>query len=60
MDMRQFVGEIDKKRNNMGFPRANIVDAGDVRIATYERGAKDAPPVLLIHGWPEIAYSWKH
>jgi len=44
----------------MGFPRANIVDAGEVRIATYERGAKNAPPVLLIHGWPEIAYSWKH
>lgn len=44
----------------MGFPRANIVDAGEVRIATYECGAKDAPPVLLVHGWPEIAYSWKH
>lgn len=48
----------------MGFPKANIVDAGEVRIATYERGVphamKDAPPVLLIHGWPEIAYSWKH
>lgn len=43
----------------MGFPSANIVDAGEVRIATYERGRKDAPAVLLIHGWPEIAYSWK-
>ena len=44
----------------MGFPKPNIVDLGDVRIATYERGRKDAPPVLLIHGWPEMAYSWKH
>ena len=44
----------------MSFPRANIIDAGDVKIAIYERGAETAPPVLLIHGWPEIAYSWKH
>jgi len=44
----------------MGFPRVNVIDAGEVRIATYERGDKDAPPVLLIHGWPEIAYSWKN
>jgi pimeloyl-ACP methyl ester carboxylesterase len=44
----------------MGFPKAKIIDLGDVKIATYERGDKDAPPLLLIHGWPEMAYSWKH
>ena len=44
----------------MGFPKAKIVDLGDVKIATYSAGADDAPPLLLIHGWPEMAYSWKH
>ena len=44
----------------MGFPKAKIIDVGAVKIATYERGATDAPPVLFLHGWPEIAYSWKH
>jgi len=44
----------------MGFPKAKIIDAGAVNIATYERGAANAPPVLFLHGWPEIAYSWKH
>ncbi len=44
----------------MGFPNARIIDAGEVKIAIYERGAANAPPVLLLHGWPEIAYSWKH
>ncbi|MBL4852605.1 MAG: alpha/beta hydrolase [Robiginitomaculum sp.] len=44
----------------MGFPKARIIDAGEVKIAVYERGAADGPPVLLLHGWPEMAYSWKH
>ena len=27
----------------------------------YEAGPKsDAPPVVLCHGWPEIAFSWRH
>jgi microsomal epoxide hydrolase/non-specific protein-tyrosine kinase len=45
-----------------GFPEPVFVDIGGVRLATYEAGAEnlDAPPVVLVHGWPEIAYSWKN
>ncbi len=42
------------------FPDPVFVEAGGVQLATYEAGAKDGPPVILVHGWPEIAYSWKH
>jgi microsomal epoxide hydrolase/non-specific protein-tyrosine kinase len=44
------------------FPAPNFVDAGGVRLAIYQRGAENpgAPPVVLVHGWPEIAYSWKN
>ncbi len=31
---------------------------GDVELAVYEAG--DGPPVLLLHGFPELAYSWRH
>ncbi|MEE2691488.1 MAG: alpha/beta hydrolase [Pseudomonadota bacterium] len=41
-----------------GFPDKRIVDAGGTRLAVYEAG--EGPPVLLVHGWPEIAYSWKN
>jgi len=44
------------------FPDAQIVDAGGVNLAAYEWSLdhhRDTPPVILIHGWPEIAYSWK-
>lgn len=40
------------------FPSPRIVDAKGVRLAVYERGA--GFPVVLVHGWPEIAYSWKN
>ncbi|MCB2114642.1 MAG: alpha/beta hydrolase [Parvularculaceae bacterium] len=41
-----------------GFPDPQFVDAGAVRLAAYQAG--DGPPVILVHGWPEIAYSWKY
>ncbi|MEM8770389.1 MAG: alpha/beta hydrolase [Pseudomonadota bacterium] len=45
------------------FPDPEFIDAGGVRLAIYEingdpEGAR--PPVILVHGWPEIAYSWKN
>jgi microsomal epoxide hydrolase/non-specific protein-tyrosine kinase len=43
----------------MEFPEPKIVNAGAVRLAIYEAGSADAFPVILVHGWPEIAYSWK-
>lgn len=40
------------------FPQPRFIDAGGVRLAAYERG--EGLPVILVHGWPEIAYSWKN
>ena len=32
-----------------------------VELAYWEVGApRGAPPVMLCHGWPEIAFSWRH
>ena len=45
------------------FPERQFVSAGDVRFAAYEADGDPArirPPIILIHGWPEIAYSWKN
>ncbi len=39
---------------------ANNSSSGDVRFALYEAGPEDGPPLMLCHGWPELAYSWKH
>jgi pimeloyl-ACP methyl ester carboxylesterase len=40
------------------WPEARIVDAGEIRMAVHELG--EGPPVLLIHGFPELAFSWRY
>lgn len=34
------------------------IDNAGLKLAVYTAGPDDGPPILLIHGWPEIAYSW--
>lgn len=36
-----------------------FVDAGGVRLHVAEAGDPSAPPVLLIHGWPEHWWMWR-
>ncbi len=38
------------------------LDLPDLRMAIFEAGEAraDCPSVVLCHGWPEIAYSWRH
>ncbi|MBA3654999.1 MAG: alpha/beta hydrolase [Actinobacteria bacterium] len=33
---------------------------GDIELQVEEAGDKDAPAVVFSHGWPELAYSWRH
>lgn len=43
------------------FPAPHFVDSAGVRLAVYEAGPREsaAPPIVLVHGFPEIAYSWR-
>lgn len=44
----------------LDFDRPQWVDSQGCRLATYVGGAADGPDILLVHGWPELAYSWKN
>jgi pimeloyl-ACP methyl ester carboxylesterase len=35
-----------------------LVDNGDVRLRVEVTG--NGPTILCVHGWPELAYSWRH
>ncbi|MFM0737618.1 alpha/beta fold hydrolase [Paraburkholderia xenovorans] len=35
------------------------VEAGDVRLAVYVSGPRDAQPVVLVHGYPDSAAVWE-
>jgi pimeloyl-ACP methyl ester carboxylesterase len=37
---------------------SHYVDTGDVRLHAVIGG--DGPPLLLVHGWPETWYAWRH
>ncbi len=39
------------------FPEPRHVAANGIRLAVYEAGS--GPPVVLLHGFPELAYSWR-
>jgi pimeloyl-ACP methyl ester carboxylesterase len=42
-------------------PPLQFARTNGIRMGFYEAGPKtDAPPVILCHGWPEIAFSWRH
>lgn len=42
----------------MDFTTPRFISSDGFRIATYSEGPKDRPLLILIHGWPELAYSW--
>ena len=39
------------------FPEPRFADINGIRIALYEQG--DGPAVILLHGFPELAFSWR-
>lgn len=41
-------------------PTERLVDTNGVRLRVLEAGERGAPVVLLAHGFPELAYSWRH
>ena len=40
------------------FPDPQLVDTNGIQLAVYEQGS--GPAVILLHGFPELAYSWRH
>ncbi|MBI2826513.1 MAG: alpha/beta hydrolase [Planctomycetia bacterium] len=42
----------------VAWPKPRYVQTGGIRLAVYEQGT--GLPVVLCHGFPELAYSWRH
>ncbi len=41
-------------------PPVKFVDTNGVRLAYYEVGPREGVPVIFCHGFPELAFSWRH
>ncbi len=44
----------------VAFPEPTMIKTNGIDMAVYEAGPKDGLPVVLCHGFPELAYSWRH
>lgn len=43
------------------FPEPTLVSVNGVELEVFEAGRENAgKPIVLCHGWPEHAYSWRH
>lgn len=47
--------------NSSDFPKPTIVPVNGVELEVFEAGrVNKGKPIVLCHGWPEHAYSWRH
>jgi pimeloyl-ACP methyl ester carboxylesterase len=44
----------------IAFPAPRMIKTNGIDMAVYEAGPKDGFPVVLCHGFPELAYSWRY
>ena len=43
------------------FPEPTLVPVKDVELEVFEAGQEHVGnPIVLCHGWPEHAFSWRH
>lgn len=44
----------------VGLPEPKMIKTNGIDMAVYEAGPKNGIPVVMCHGFPELAYSWRH
>jgi pimeloyl-ACP methyl ester carboxylesterase len=47
--------------NTIDFPKPTLVPVNGVELEVFEAGREnEGKPIVLCHGWPEHAFSWRH
>jgi len=47
--------------NTINFPKPTLIKVNDVELEVFEAGTQNVGnPIILCHGWPEHAFSWRH
>jgi pimeloyl-ACP methyl ester carboxylesterase len=42
------------------FPDPEIISVNGIELEVFSAGPADGAPIVLCHGWPEHAFSWRH
>lgn len=44
-----------------GFPQPTIIPVNGIELEVFEAGQQNkGKPIVLCHGWPELAFTWRH
>lgn len=55
-----YLGNMDIKTQQNAFPEVSIISVNGVDLEVFEAGRENAGnPIVLCHGWPDIAYTWR-
>ena len=46
--------------NLTDFPEPTLIPVNGVELEVFEAGRQNAKPIVLCHGWPEHAFSWRY
>jgi pimeloyl-ACP methyl ester carboxylesterase len=57
----QRVTALGPQDGDMDFPKPSLIAVNGVELEVFEAGRQNAGnPIVLCHGWPEHAFSWRH
>lgn len=46
--------------NPTDFPEPTLIAVNGVELEVFEAGRPAGRPIVLCHGWPDLAYTWRH
>lgn len=47
--------------HHIDFPEPSLIAVNGIALEVFETGQENAGnPIVLCHGWPELAFSWRH
>jgi pimeloyl-ACP methyl ester carboxylesterase len=46
--------------NPEDFPKPNLISVNGIELEVFEAGQQNSKPIVLCHGWPEHAFSWRY
>lgn len=51
----------NRETNPINFPKPSLISVNGVELEVFEAGQENiGKPIVLCHGWPEHAFSWRH
>lgn len=59
--MTSYVAGMDSQMHDPAFPTPSTITVNGIELEVFEAGQQHTgKPIVLCHGWPDLAYTWRH